>query len=211
MIIRWFGHSCFEIKAKNVNVITDPYNDLVGYPMHSIGADYVTISHHHTDHDDISWVFGSEIIDDVGQFNYSDISFTGIKSYHDKKEGYIRGDNIIYKFEMDNISFCHLGDLGHVIDSKTWGQLGRIDVLFVPIGGNYTIGAEDAIKVIDAIDPYLAVGMHFKTDVCDFPIKTQKEFLKLSKGIQMKESSIKFDKKELMMSKNSLILDWVRD
>lgn len=210
MIVKWFGHSCFEISGENINVITDPYDESVGYPILSTGTDYVTISHRHRDHCDTSWIIGCEVIESVGVQEFPGIKFKGIASFHDRLEGRIRGENTIFKIELDGIVFCHLGDLGHLIDEKIWRQLGRIDVLFLPIGGNYTIGAKEAIKVMDAIDPQLTIAMHFSNDVCDFPIDTQEEFLKLTDGIQMKESSIKFTRDELKRAKNIIVLDWAK-
>lgn len=210
MIITWLGHSCFKIQGENTTVITDPYNESVGYPMHSMGADYVTISHHHADHDDTSWIIGCEIVDKLGKYDFSGISFLGIESFHDSKEGAIRGTNIIFKFEIDGIVFCHLGDLGHVIDEKIWRKLGNIDVLFVPIGGTYTIDAYGAKKVIDAIEPKLSIAMHFRNDACDFPINTQDEFMYLTGGTKMKESAIRFSLQELKNSKNIISLNWTK-
>jgi len=210
VIVKWFGHSCFEISGENINVITDPYDESVGYPILSTGADYVTISHRHHDHSDTSWIIGCEVIEGVGVQEFPGVKFKGIASFHDRLEGRIRGENTIFKIELDGIVFCHLGDLGHLIDEKIWRQLGRIDVLLLPIGGNYTIGAKEAIKVMDAIDPQLTIAMHFSNDACDFPIDTQEEFLKLTDGIQMKESSIKFTQDELKRAKNIIALDWAK-
>lgn len=211
MIIRWLGHSCFEIKGKYVSVVTDPFDDTVGYPRLSLGADYATISHHHADHSDTSWIIGCDVVESIGVHKFSNITITGIESYHDKKEGKLRGKNIIFKFEIEGIIFCHLGDLGHTIDEKLWRSLGRIDVLFLPIGGTYTIDAYEAMDVMTAIDPYLTIAMHFRTQVCGFPINTQDEFLKLTNGTQMRESAIMFSRKELISGKNVIALDWARD
>jgi L-ascorbate metabolism protein UlaG (beta-lactamase superfamily) len=210
MIIRWLGHSCFEIEGQYTKVITDPYNNWVQYPRHYIGADYVTVSHHHGDHDDTSWIYGCEIIDGIGEFKYPDITFYGIQSYHDKKEGALRGTNNIYKFEIDDITFCHLGDLGHMIDDKIWRKLDGIDVLFVPVGGTYTIDATEARYVINALNPYLAIGMHFKNDACSFDVSTDYEFLRMTNGIKVDDSRIEFTKSQLFSSRHTIIMDWVK-
>ena len=210
MIITWLGHACFEISGENYTVITDPYNSYVGYPTIQRGADFVTISHLHEDHNDMSWIIGAEKVYGAGEHNMSGMTFHGVKSFHDKKEGSLRGENIIYKFELDGITFCHLGDLGHVIDDEIWKQLGRVDVLFVPVGGNYTIDAYDAKTVMDALDPHLTIAMHFRNDACSFPINTQEEFIWLTRGVQMKESSVKFTKEELERSKSVIALEWYK-
>ncbi|MCK5129929.1 MAG: MBL fold metallo-hydrolase [Clostridiales bacterium] len=210
MIITWLGHSCFEIEGEHITVITDPYNDSVGYPMRSRGADFATVSHHHADHDETSWIIGCEVVSGLGKHDLSSATFLGIESFHDKKEGAIRGPNTIFKFEIDGIAFCHLGDLGHVIDEKTWRKIGNVDVLFVPIGGTYTIDAYDAKKVIDALDPHLSIAMQYRNTACNFPIDTQDEFMWLTKGTKMKESSIRFSFEELHKSSSIVSLEWKR-
>ncbi len=210
MIVRWLGHSCFEIAGENINVITDPFDETVGYPILRTGADYVTISHNHRDHCDTSWIMGCTVVEGVGIHEFPDIKFKSIKSYHDKLEGKLRGENTIFRFEIDGIVFCHLGDLGHIIDEKTWRKIGRVDVLFVPVGGNYTIDAKAAFRVMEALDAPLTIAMHFSNDACLFPIDSQEPFMEMAGGIQMKESSVKFDKNELKKSRNVIALDWAR-
>lgn len=211
MIVRWLGHSCFEICGENATVITDPYDESVGYPVLSTGADYVTISHRHMDHCDTSWIIGCKVIEGVGSYDFPDAKFKAIASYHDRLEGKLRGENTIFRIELDGIVFCHLGDLGHLIDEKIWRELGRVDVLFVPVGGYFTLDTKEAIRVMEAIDPRLTIAMHFSNDACKYPIDSQEEFLELTGGTQMIESSIKFDKSELMRAKNIIALDWARN
>ena len=211
MTIKWLGHSCFEIGGESLTVITDPYDEMVGYPVLSTGADYVTISHRHSDHSDTSWIIGSTVVEGVGVHEFPGVKFKGVASFHDKLEGRMRGDNTIFRIELDDMVFCHLGDLGHLIDEEIWRELGRIDVLFLPVGGNYTISTKEAIKVMEAIDPRLTIAMHFSTEACRFPIDTQEQFLELTGGVQMKESRIKFTKEELSRSKNIIALEWARN
>ncbi len=63
-----------------------------------------------------------------------------------------------------------LGDLGHLLDDKTVGEIGPVDILLIPVGGTYTIDAEEAVKVTAQLNPRLIIPMHFKTPVMDFPI-----------------------------------------
>ena len=210
MIVRWLGHSCFEISGEDISVITDPFDETVGYPILSTGADYVTISHRHRDHSDTSWIIGCTVVEGVGVHEFPGVKFKGIVSYHDRLEGRMRGKNTIFRIELDDMVFCHLGDLGHIIDEDIWRQIGRVDVLFIPVGGNYTINAKDALRVMEAIDPRLTIAMHYSNDACGFPIDTEEEFLKLSCGVKMRESSVKFAKEELSRSKNVIALEWAR-
>ena len=165
MKIKWLGHSCFKIVSKNgIRILTDPFDDNVGYKIPSVEADIVTVSHGHYDHNFTDCVKGDfEIINKIGHFNVKDIPITGIHTYHDDTEGSKRGDNIVYIFEMDGLRICHLGDLGHLLSTAQLEMAGRIDVLLIPVGGNFTLDAAMAVEVINQIKPLVVLPMHYKT------------------------------------------------
>ena len=64
----------------------------------------------------------------------------------------------------------HLGDLGHLLDQDVIAQIGKTDVLMLPVGGFFTIDAEAATRVMNDIRPSIAIPMHFKTEKVEFPI-----------------------------------------
>lgn len=179
MKIKWLGHSCFKItSSKGIRMLTDPFDDNVGYKIPSVEADIVTTSHSHYDHNFVDCVMGSfEVLNKVGNFYVKDIPILGVPTYHDNEAGAKRGDNIIYVFEVDGIRVCHLGDLGHILNQEQVAMLGKIDVLMIPVGGNYTINAEEAILVVEALKPKIVIPMHYKTPVIKFDIATVDEFI----------------------------------
>ena len=65
---------------------------------------------------------------------------------------------------MDEVRVCHLGDLGHRLDDKQVKEIGRVDVLLIPVGGNYTIDAKVATEVCDQLKPRVIMPMHYKTE-----------------------------------------------
>ena len=83
----------------------------------------------------------------------------------------------MYKFTIDDITLLHAGDLGHMIDDKLIESLGEIDILFIPVGGTYTLDAVIALEVIKKIKPKIAVPMHYKIEGLSLPIATVDEFL----------------------------------
>lgn len=177
--IRWHGHSCFEI-TNDVTIITDPHDGKsIGIPSPNAQADIILVSHDHYDHNKVKSVEkdNSKIITDKRRKTISNIQIVGIESFHDQCCGDKRGSNIIYKFIADDISFCHLGDLGHELDDKTLKFLGEIDVLFIPIGGTYTIDAAQAWKIIELIKPKITIPMHYKIEGLSLPIAGIEEFL----------------------------------
>ncbi len=188
MDIQYLGHSCFRIKGKTGTVVTDPYSSSVGYPVPSVSADVVTISHMHDDHNNLGSVSGTSrrnepfIIGEPGEYEVEGISVFGYRTYHDDKEGGERGENTIYAIQVDGVRVLHLGDLGHMLSDKLLGELDSIDVVMVPVGGVYTIGASRALELIDAISPYIAIPMHYKTERHDVKLfgemATLADFLK---------------------------------
>src|SRR5690554_2277719 len=117
MKIKWLGHACFLLTSSEGTIIlTDPFNEEVGYRPPAIRADVVTTSHDHFDHNYIEVVKGDFVhIDAAGRFTEKGIEITGIETFHDDANGAKRGKNVIYKFDIDGIKVCHCGDLGHLL------------------------------------------------------------------------------------------------
>jgi L-ascorbate metabolism protein UlaG (beta-lactamase superfamily) len=164
MEIKYFGHSSFQIKNKYATIVTDPYDqNAIGikFPK-NIEANIVTVSHDHADHNSISNISGSPfVISEVGEYEVSGISFTGFTSFHDNEKGDKRGLNIIFKIEADGLNICHLGDLGHNLNDDELDRIDGVDILMIPVGGFYTIGSEDALKIIKEIEPSYVLPMHY--------------------------------------------------
>ena len=170
MEIKYLGHSCFRLKTNQATVITDPFDSqIVGLPFTKTAADIVTISHHHRDHDFLERITGTEkrkqplVFDAPGEYEAQDVGVIGIVSYHDDQNGTQRGKNNIFVFQIDGLLVAHLGDLGHELEEKKIEEIGPVDVLLIPVGGEFTIGPQQAAKVIAAIGPSIVIPMHFKT------------------------------------------------
>ena len=179
MKISYLGHSCFQITSINgTSVITDPYTG-VGYELPSgLKADAVTTSHAHFDHNYTQAVQTNEVISACGAHSVKDIQILGIPSWHDEKSGALRGANIIFKFFMDGITVCHLGDLGEEISPELIQRIGEVDVLLLPVGGTYTVNALQAKALAEQIAPKIVIPMHFKgdgkLDICDVSVFLKK-------------------------------------
>jgi L-ascorbate metabolism protein UlaG (beta-lactamase superfamily) len=164
MEIRYLGHSAFELKGKSASLITDPFDpDKVGlaWPK-NISATIVTVSHQHADHNRADLIEGTPLVIDLpGEYEKSGIRINGFESFHDGSSGSERGINTIFHIEYEGLTIVHCGDLGHQLDDDTLEQIGTVDILCVPIGGHYTIGPEEAVKVVRAIDPRIIIPMHY--------------------------------------------------
>lgn len=164
MKIRYLGHASFQlIESTGTTVVTDPYSDSVGVTMPKVSADAVTVSHHHYDHDSVAKIGGKPIvIDKEGSYDLPGVEINSIISYHDNNGGKDRGENIIFKFSMDGIEICHLGDIGEDCSTELIEALLPVNVLLIPVGGTYTIDAEQAKEYVDRIMPDIVIPMHYR-------------------------------------------------
>ncbi len=177
MEITWLGHSCFRLKSKDATLITDPYDKNVGYKLGRPAADIVTVSHQHPDHNAVSEISGEpKVIEGPGEYEIKGVMIVGIQTFHDSEGGKKRGKNTSYMIQMDDVQVCHLGDLGHVPTAEQVEEMSNVDILFIPVGGNYTINAAQAAEVISLIEPKIVIPMHYKTDVVKAEIDTLDKF-----------------------------------
>lgn len=178
MRIEWLGHACFLLTGRDgLRLVTDPFNEQVGYPVPRTKADIVTVSHDHFDHNATQFIGGSPVIvRGTGDQNVKGISIKGIPTFHDKSQGRERGPNTVYKIALDGITVCHLGDLGHTLTEDQLKTLGRVDVLLLPVGGTYTIDPQEAAEVVRQVNPVVAIPMHYKTRYLNFPIQPVDKF-----------------------------------
>lgn len=179
MKIQYLGHSCFKLtESTGTSVLTDPYQN-VGYDLPAgLSVDAVTVSHDHYDHNNIAAVGGKPtILRKEGFFDLGGVEITGIKSYHDTDAGKLRGENIIYKFRMDGLDICHLGDLGEECSAELVELLLPVNILLIPVGGKYTIDSELAKEYVDALMPEIVIPMHYKTKSLNIDIEKAQSFL----------------------------------
>ena len=169
MDITYLGHSSFKIKSKNASIITDPFSpEKVGLKYPKISADIVTVSHDHDDHNKADLVKDTRmVIKNPGEYEVMGISIVGISTFHDDKKGTLRGKNTIFVIEIEDIRVAHLGDLGHVLSEKTIDKIGDVDILLIPIGGEYTINSSQSAQIVRDMEPNIAIPMHFKVDGVD--------------------------------------------
>jgi L-ascorbate metabolism protein UlaG (beta-lactamase superfamily) len=99
-----------------------------------------------------------------GEYEFADLLVTGVRTWHDEAEGKERGENVIFTVEVDGVHVCHLGDLGHLLTDEQMHEIGPIDVLLVPAGGNTTLSPADAVKVVAQLEPKVVIPMHFAVD-----------------------------------------------
>lgn len=168
--VQWFGQSFFQFTSSiGSKLVIDPFdNTYFNYPIpKGLTADVLLVTHEHNDHNNIGIIGGSPLIcrseKGVGRFERKDITGTGTAAFHDESRGAERGKNTVYSFGMDGVRFCHVGDLGHLLDAEQLKSIGPVDVLLLPVGGYFTIDTGKLDKLVAQISPRIVVAMHFKT------------------------------------------------
>jgi L-ascorbate metabolism protein UlaG (beta-lactamase superfamily) len=168
MEISWLGHACFQLRGKNVVLITDPFPpQLVPVPSEgsrkgNLNASIITVSHNHSMHSCVERVSGNpRVVRGPGEYEISDVLITGVASYHDSQRGQVHGRNTIYIIHMDDLVICHLGDLGHTLQENQLEEVADADVLLIPIGGGNALNPTQAAEVISQVEPRLVIPMHY--------------------------------------------------
>ena len=210
MDIFWLGHSCFRIKGTQATVITDPYSPDLGYSLGKPVARIVTVSHQHPGHSNVQGVGGEPmLVRGPGEYEISDILIIGMASFHDGEGGKKRGKNTIYLMEVDEVSVCHLGDLGHVLTTEQVEEIEKVDVLLLPVGGVSTINANMAAEVVRQLEPKVVVPMHYKTEALKRELEPVSRFLK-EMGVKDVNSNprLSFTKANLPMGTQVFLLDY---
>lgn len=211
MEITYLGHSSFRLKGKTSSLVTDPFDPkMVGYKYPKTESDIVTISHDHGDHNQKSLVKNiKKVVSGPGEYEISGISIVGIESFHDEKKGDLRGKNTIYVIEVDELRIAHLGDLGHKLKEGDLDAMGDIDILLIPVGGEYTINAQVAAEIARNIEAKITIPMHYQQEGLDpktfAKLSTEEPFLN-DLGLPVEKLSKLSVKKELMGEEHKVVV-----
>jgi L-ascorbate metabolism protein UlaG (beta-lactamase superfamily) len=210
MEINWLGHSCFRLKGSRATVITDPYSPDLGYTLGKTTANVITVSHQHSGHSNIGAIGGDpRAVVGPGEYEISGVLIIGMPSYHDEYKGEKRGKNTIYVLEIDEMTICHLGDLGHTLSTNQAEELDNIDILMVPVGGVSTIDAVGAAEIVRQLEPKVVIPMHYKTNAIKRQLAPIDNFLN-EMGIKDAEPQpkVNFTKSNLPLVTQIYLLDY---
>jgi L-ascorbate metabolism protein UlaG (beta-lactamase superfamily) len=181
MKIRWYGQSTFLLTGAE-RVAIDPFGEMgerlsarglvFDYtPIEELEAGLLLVTHEHGDHNAVEVVGGSPVVlrSTPGRFDSPVGEVVAVASEHDAAAGTERGANTIFRFTLDGLRICHLGDFGQpALRPAQREAIGEVDVLFVPAGGGPTIGGAEAAAVVRALRARLVVPMHYRTRAVNF-------------------------------------------
>jgi L-ascorbate metabolism protein UlaG (beta-lactamase superfamily) len=218
MQVEWYGQSAFRLSSTDTTVAIDPFGDMSGLasargmqfdypPIEGVEAQLLLVTHEHIDHNGVEAVGGDPTIlrSTAGKLESPVGEVTAIASEHDESAGTERGPNTIFVFELDGLRVCHFGDFGQTtLREEQAAAIGAVDLLFVPIGGGPTIGAEQATAIIERLSPRWAVPMHYRTPRIGF-LDTADAFLAGSTHVERLPEAV-FDTDRLLIQDGPLIV-----
>ncbi len=206
MKITCLGHACFLVEDdRGIRVLVDPFGvDAAAfakrglkfaYPsIAGVRADLVLVSHEHSDHNAAGAVSGSPtVIREPGDYLAAGVPVRAVAGEHDPEGGTLRGANLLMRWEMDGLSLCHFGDFGQkTLRPEQIEALGKVDILFLPVGGDPqkgpTVDAEGAARIVEVLAPHLIFPMHYATPAVNF-LQPVDHFLRLMSRVEEKDSA----------------------
>jgi L-ascorbate metabolism protein UlaG (beta-lactamase superfamily) len=181
MQVEWYGQSAFRLADGATTVVIDPFDDLTAlagrglrwdYPaIEGVEAELVLVTHEHFDHNGVGAIGGEPVTlrSTAGRLDSPVGEVLAVAAEHDEAAGTERGPNTLFAFTLGGRRVAHLGDLGQrALRDEQAQALGSVDLLFVPVGGGPTIGADRATEIAAALNAAIVVPMHYRTERIDF-------------------------------------------
>jgi L-ascorbate metabolism protein UlaG (beta-lactamase superfamily) len=189
--LTYHGHSVFDIKTKELSLIIDPFftgNCHAKIKPSDVKADYIILTHAHGDHlgdtfeiakkNDATIIAVNELANYVSEqgckahnmhigggynFPFGRIKFTIAHHGSSSPDGRYMGEPAGVVLSINGKNIYHAGDTGLFLDMKLIGEINKLDAALLPIGDNFTMGIDDAVKAVEFLNPILAVPMHYNT------------------------------------------------
>ena len=183
MVISWFGLSSFKISSGPLTIVTDPFSKNVGLIPPRVQTDIAVISNIQNPlYNNTESLGGNEIfvIDSSGEYDIKGLFVRGIAATGELKNKSNGFDyTTIYTVRMEDINLGLLGSLKQkeLTDSQL-ESMNEIDILFVPVGGQSVCDAEEAVTIVNQIEPKYVIPMHFAQKGLKIPLEKVDQFLK---------------------------------
>ena len=181
MQLEWYGQSAFRLTDDGATVFIDPFDDLSAMsdrgmrwdypPIEGVSADLLLVTHEHLDHNGVGAIGGDPVVLRAlaGTHESPVGEVVGIASEHDDVAGTQRGPNTLFVFSFGGMRVAHLGDLGQAaLRDAQLAALGQVDLLLVPVGDGPTIGAAEAMAIVEHVQAKVVVPAHYRTERIDF-------------------------------------------
>lgn len=177
MRLSWLGISSFKIETKGAALVTDPYSPSVSKKPLRAKADIVTVSSADDPaHNHVEGISGEPfVIDHPGEFEVRGMYIQGMEAEGGGREraeerGKAAKENggtaaaerpTMFLIDAEGMRLAHLGDLRDAPTDAEIERMNGVDVLFLPVGGGPTLGAQRAANLLHDIEPRIVVPMHY--------------------------------------------------
>ncbi len=198
LTIQFLGHTCFLMSGSGVRVLVNPFRPTgctAKFPAPKVSADLVLISSRQLDEGVVEGLPGKpKLLFEPGPYQTNGLQFQGIRTLHDRQNGYRFGTNTVWKWKQGGLNLVHLGGIASPLNIEQKILLGTPDVLFVPVGGtDETYTPEEAKAAIALLQPRLVIPTHYKTAAADAAIcelLPVDNFLKVMAGTTIRRGKI---------------------
>lgn len=193
MLLTTYGHSCFSVEIKSKNILFDPFitpNELAKQiDINNIEADYIFVSHGHSDHiadcisiakrtgamvvssfEVIEWlkkqgVENTHSMNTGGKGNFEFGTVKCVVAHHSGglPDGSYGGNPMGFLFFTEEENFYYAGDTALTLDMQLIPRWTELNFCILPIGDNYTMDVDDAIIAADFVKCHVIVGVHYNT------------------------------------------------
>jgi L-ascorbate metabolism protein UlaG (beta-lactamase superfamily) len=164
--IHYLGRSCVRLRGREGIVVSDPFVKTDGVDVGKPTAQIVTLSTDDTSHVNANVVKPLKdrvfVIDGPGEYEVGGVMITGIRTYRDDAKGAQRGYNTVYVMHLDDMTFCHLGELGHDLTTRQLEEIGTVDVLFAPVSGS--LSPAKLTELVASVEPRAVVPLYNTPD-----------------------------------------------
>ena len=209
--IEWLGHCAYRlIRSDGLRILIDPFDDTVGYKVPDYSCDILVVSHYHYDTSAVKLVPKPyDLVDKVGTTLAGDVVFNAFPFAHDNRHGMDYGHVNIFHFELDGLQIAYLSHIGEYPKSWVVEKLRDLDICFIPVGGQFTIGPHDAQFLMRELKPKYVIPIHFDTRYLNFTLLPLSEFTKvMEEKVEVRDWRFTVDKDNLPQVPTAVIMQF---
>ncbi|TSC79088.1 MAG: hypothetical protein G01um101429_595 [Parcubacteria group bacterium Gr01-1014_29] len=199
MVITNYGVSCFKIQSGNTVLAIDPYTKESGLTPPRFQADIVLVTQNHPLHANTSALPGAPfLITGAGEYEVKGIMIEGVSA----------DERTVYVLEWENMRLCHLGAYSEKnIPDSVLERIGTPDILFLPVGSADALDAEEAVHVMNLIEPRIVIPMYYAfPGFTALPLLGAEKFLAEVGTSPTPEEKLTIKKKEVPQEETKIVL-----
>lgn len=197
MTISWYGEACFLLESGGIRILIEPPQKESGINTPRLKSDVLIYSRPGETRPDETFV-----IDSPGEYEIKGMNILGIAD-PSTSSGQA---NTLYNIEMDGIKIAHLGFLSKDLDSEKISLLDDLDIVLIPVGGNDVLDAEAAMKLINKIEPSIAIPMLYNVQGLKTKRAPLSVFLKESEAKESPQPKLTIKKKDIIEEETKIVI-----